>query len=104
MTMLMDPEGTETSALFDFSGGFTGQRVLEIGCGDGRLTWQYAPQAARIVAIDPDSEKIARARRNRPPELLRRATFHASGLESFAAGWFSSNSSPFDCILLAWSL
>ena len=30
-----------------------GAEVLEIGCGDGRLTWRYAERAAYVTAIEP---------------------------------------------------
>ena len=44
MTVQTDPEGTEAKYLRRFAGfdGAPRQRVLEIGCGDGRLTWRYA--------------------------------------------------------------
>jgi cyclopropane fatty-acyl-phospholipid synthase-like methyltransferase len=41
MTVRIDPEGNETDALFALV-ELEGQEVLEIGCGDGRLTWRYA--------------------------------------------------------------
>lgn len=37
MTIRIDPENNETSALFDLANS-SGQHVLEIGYGDGRLT------------------------------------------------------------------
>ena len=37
MMIRIDPEKNETRALFDML-NFSGQRVLEIGCDDGRLT------------------------------------------------------------------
>src|SRR5438477_5312539 len=37
------------------------KRVLEIGCGDGRLTFQYAPRALSVLAIDPDRPSIDEA-------------------------------------------
>jgi 16S rRNA A1518/A1519 N6-dimethyltransferase RsmA/KsgA/DIM1 with predicted DNA glycosylase/AP lyase activity len=39
---------------------FASRRVLEIGCGDGRLTRRYAREAASVVAIDPDAVAIAK--------------------------------------------
>jgi hypothetical protein len=39
MPIRLDPQGNEPAALFGFAGSLAGQRVLEIGYGDGRLTW-----------------------------------------------------------------
>jgi len=43
MTVRVDPENNEPRALFDLA-DFNGQRVLEIGCGNRRLTchWRSA--------------------------------------------------------------
>ncbi|CAB1081531.1 hypothetical protein D1AOALGA4SA_9181 [Olavius algarvensis Delta 1 endosymbiont] len=41
-----------------------GKTLLEIGCGDGRLTAQPAGKAAAITAIDPDEVSIEAAGRN----------------------------------------
>jgi ubiquinone/menaquinone biosynthesis C-methylase UbiE len=41
-----------------------GKRVLEIGCGDGRVTSHLAGKAQYITAIDPDAESITRAKSN----------------------------------------
>jgi len=41
MAVRTDPEGNETLALFDLV-QLDGREVLEIGCGDGRLTRRYA--------------------------------------------------------------
>jgi len=40
------------------------QEVLEIGCGDGRITSQLTGKAKRLVAIDPDAANIAEAKEN----------------------------------------
>jgi ubiquinone/menaquinone biosynthesis C-methylase UbiE len=40
------------------------QEVLEIGCGDGRITSQLVGKAKRLVAIDPDAANIAEAKEN----------------------------------------
>ncbi|MCP4692269.1 MAG: class I SAM-dependent methyltransferase [Desulfobacterales bacterium] len=39
-----------------------GKRVLEIGCGDGRVTARLARTAGAYTAIDPDAASIAKAR------------------------------------------
>ena len=38
------------------------KRVIDIGCGDGRLALGCAPHAAEVVGVDPDPEAIRRAR------------------------------------------
>jgi ubiquinone/menaquinone biosynthesis C-methylase UbiE len=40
------------------------QEILEIGCGDGRITSLMAGKPKTLVAIDPDEEKIKEARSN----------------------------------------
>jgi len=40
------------------------QEVLEIGCGDGRITSQLVGKAKRLVAIDQSSLNIAEAKEN----------------------------------------
>lgn len=102
MTARMDPENRESEALFRVSGGFLDASVLEVGCGDGRLTWQIAPQASRVVGIDPNEERIARARQDTPANLVSRVQFHAQSLEDYVASIPSSE--RFDRALLSWSL
>ena len=75
--------------------------MLEIGCGDGRLTWRYAGRAAQVTAIDPFAEAITRARENLPGELQGRVAFHPIAFEDFAA---ASEPSTFDRVILSWSL
>jgi ubiquinone/menaquinone biosynthesis C-methylase UbiE len=74
MAIGIDPENNETRALFDLA-DFRGQHVLEIGCGDGRLTWRYAGRAAHVTAIDPNADRIVRARENMPHELSGRSSY-----------------------------
>lgn len=40
---------------------FARLRVLEIGAGDGRLTWPFAAKARRWVALDPDTDELRQA-------------------------------------------
>ncbi|HID54865.1 MAG TPA: methyltransferase domain-containing protein [Anaerolineae bacterium] len=69
MAVCQDPENSELTALQTFAGGFAGKRALEIGCGNGRITWQYADEAALVHAIDPSDKKIALARETTPAHL-----------------------------------
>lgn len=59
MAILEDPERHEVRALSSLVPSFAGLRVVEIGCGDGRLTRRYAARAASVLAIDPDGTAVA---------------------------------------------
>ena len=99
MTVRTDPEGNETDALFDLV-DLDGAHVLEIGAGDGRLTWRYADRTAHVTAVEPFEGSVARAK-----EQLRETNlsieFRNSAFEDFAAG---SDPDVFDVALLSWSL
>lgn len=100
MAIRLDPENSEPRALFELA-DFEGKRVLEIGCGDGRLTWRYAGRAAHVMAIDPFAVGIRRARESLPPELKDRVEFHHAAFEEFAA---AGRPSAYDIAILSWSL
>jgi 2-polyprenyl-3-methyl-5-hydroxy-6-metoxy-1,4-benzoquinol methylase len=100
MTVRVDPENNEPNALFALA-DFNGRRVLEIGCGDGRLTWRYAEKAVHVTAIDAFEGSIARAKANAPDDLKDRVDFRHSAFNDFAA---ASGSSTFDIAILSWSL
>jgi cyclopropane fatty-acyl-phospholipid synthase-like methyltransferase len=100
MPVRVDPENNETRVLFDLA-ELSGQHVLEIGCGDGRLTRRYAGRATRVTAVDPWAEGIARARKNLPGELQTRVEFRPIAFLDFAA---ATEPSAFDVAIFAWSL
>ncbi len=58
--MLIDPQDLELTTLRGLA-SFAGQRVVEIGAGDGRLAWPLAPEAALWVALDPDTDEVRAA-------------------------------------------
>ena len=98
MAYRLDPEDRETTALFDLAGDFAGKRVLEIGCGNGRLTWRYAAQAAQVTGIDPHPDRIERAIQAIPAHLRGKVTFFATGIDSFTAP------EKYDLAIFSWSL
>ena len=100
MAIRSDPEKNEIRALFDLV-DFSGKYVLEIGCGDGRLTWRYAEAAAHVTGIDPFEESIRRADANQPDTLRDQVKFQHVAFEDFAA---ARESETFDIGILSWSL
>jgi 2-polyprenyl-3-methyl-5-hydroxy-6-metoxy-1,4-benzoquinol methylase len=94
---IKDQEGAEARVLGQ-TADFTGARVLEVGCGDGRLTWLYAARADSVLGIDPDEEQIALARSATPPDLADRVQFEAGEAEDL------SRTAIFDVAFLSWSL
>jgi len=100
MTIRSDPEENEIRTLLDLV-DFSGKHVLEIGCGDARLTWRYAEAAAHVTGIEPFEEAIRRANANQPETLRDKVAFHHSALEDFAA---ARESETFDVAILSWSL
>ena len=93
----IDPEGVETRALRELA-PVAGLRVLELGCGDGRVTFRYASDAASVLAVDPDRDRIDAARAALTPGLGTKVTFVVAGAaevdaphESFDLALFSSS-------------
>lgn len=99
MTIRLDPEEHETRALFGLYDDFSAKSVLEIGSGDGRLTWRYAGRAAHVTAIDPDAARFSRAVADRPVDL-KQVGFLNMDLTAFAA----RSTEKFDIAILSWSL
>ena len=56
-----DEEGVENAAIAA-AVELDGKRVLEVGCGSGRLTRFLADRASYVYAFDPDGERVAEAR------------------------------------------
>ena len=96
--MQVDPEAVEIRALGKFA-PMEGLHVLELGCGDGRLTLQIADTAASVYAIDPDEERIRLARESLPGELAHKVRFDVAG-----AAEVSVPRRRFDLALFSWSL
>jgi len=76
-----------------------GKRILEIGSGDGRLTREYAGLAKRVVAIEPDPEGVAIARRDFAAEGFDNVAFRVGSVQRVRLG-----GGPFDVALFSWSL
>jgi ubiquinone/menaquinone biosynthesis C-methylase UbiE len=101
MEIHSDPEEHEKHALLTLIGSKSPARVLEIGCGTGRLTWRYAPAVGQITGIDPDPQRIKQAQNDCPAQFRKQVAFLSLNLEQFAADYHLA---PFDLALLSWSL
>lgn len=76
-----------------------GKRVLDLGCGDGRLALGVAPFATRVDGIDPDPDAIAAARKNARQSGVRNVRFAAG-----AAQHLPYPDAAFDVVILSWTL
>ena len=97
MTADKDPEKNELAHLKRFA-DVAGKRVLEIGCGDGRLTWRYARGARWVLGIDVERDDLRVASIERPSDLDRLVSFsQASSIR------LPFRHDAFDMAILAWS-
>jgi 2-polyprenyl-3-methyl-5-hydroxy-6-metoxy-1,4-benzoquinol methylase len=98
VTCVVDPERNELKALRSFT-AWRGRRVIEIGCGDGRLTLRLASLGARVLAIDPDADAIRAARKSLPERFAERVRYRVG-----RAGRLSGRKQSFDLAVFAWAL
>jgi 2-polyprenyl-3-methyl-5-hydroxy-6-metoxy-1,4-benzoquinol methylase len=95
---VLDPENAHLAALRRLA-DFTGKRVLEMGCGDGRLTVGIAADAAHVLAFDPEADSIAEAHRLLPTELTERIAYRAASAQELEI-----ERGAFDLVVFSWSL
>jgi len=99
MAISMDPSGEEVRALKAIA-DWRDKQVLELGCGDGRLTQRLAALGpAQIEAVDPDREAVEAARQNLPVFDRPRVKFHVGRAETL-----KYKRGTFDTAIFAWSL
>ena len=96
MPIQLDPEEHEITALVALLPNLHQSRVVEVGCGDGRLTRRYAARAASVLAFDPDEVSIAAVRSSSlaGDVELRTATVESVDIPEGSA----------DVVLLSWAL
>ena len=98
MPLVVDPDGVEIAAIRELVDP-DGRRVLDVGCGEGRLSFELARHGATVVGFDPDEDAIAAAREETPRELRRRIRFEAAH-----AAQIELPKGEFDLVLFSWSL
>ncbi len=95
---MIDPDGVELATIRSLV-DLRGLRVLDVGCGEGRLSFACAREGADVLAFDPDEEVVATARAETPRELRKRLRFevaHAREIEL--------PKGEFELALFSWSL
>jgi ubiquinone/menaquinone biosynthesis C-methylase UbiE len=93
-----DREGTETAAIAR-AADLDGKRVLDVGCGTGRLTAFAAERAAYVYAFDPSEESVAEAEASLAPEERTRVEFAVHDADALDVP-----RRRFDLALCGWSL
>ena len=99
MTLVMDPAGAEIQALKRIT-DWRGKRILEAGCGNGRLTLRlikFGPN--KIIAFDPDPKLIRTARKNLPEKYKEKIEYRVGNAEHV-----KQKANQFDVVVFSWVL
>lgn len=95
---IRDEAGVETAAIAELV-RLDGTRVLDVGCGEGRLTTFAADGAATVYAFDPNAENVAAARGALTSEQRKRVRFAVHDAEALNLA-----RERFEVALCGWSL
>jgi 2-polyprenyl-3-methyl-5-hydroxy-6-metoxy-1,4-benzoquinol methylase len=98
MPLRVDPEKNEVGALKSVT-DWRRKRVLEIGCGEGRLTLRLAQLGALVSATDPDAQLIRTARKRLAQRLAKRINYRVGKAEAI-----DHPRDSFDIVVFSWVL
>jgi ubiquinone/menaquinone biosynthesis C-methylase UbiE len=93
-----DPEGAERRYLKPYL-PHSGERVLDIGCGAGRLTWLFAGGASLVAGLDIDLDELRTAQSTRPEGISAEVCFASAESETIPL-----SDSTCDLAIFSWSL
>jgi predicted RNA methylase len=98
MSRVVDAEGAHLAAVLR-AADFRGRHVLEVGSGEGRLTWGIAPLASSVLSFDPDPDYVDSARADCPAELREKVRFEVAHAEEIEV-----EPQSVDLVFFSWSL
>jgi ubiquinone/menaquinone biosynthesis C-methylase UbiE len=99
MALVIDPARDEVRALKTIA-EWRGKQVIEIGCGDGRLTLRLASLGpARLEALEPGPQLIRAARQNLPERYAEKVHYHVGQAEKL-----KYPQATFDIAVFSWVL
>jgi ubiquinone/menaquinone biosynthesis C-methylase UbiE len=96
--MVIDPDGVEPVTIQELV-VLRGLQVVDVGCGEGRLSFACAEAGADVFGFDPDEDEIARARAETPRSLRKSVRFEVGD-----AAEIDLPPRKFDLALFSWSL
>lgn len=92
------PDPRSEVALIERYAPLRAKDVLEVGCGNGRVTLAYAARAKSVVAIEPSAQQLRQARARARRAGLSRVRFSQRPAQTGIRG------GPYDVVLFSWSL
>ena len=98
MPLLVDPDGVEIATIRELV-ELEGRRVVDVGCGDGRISLALARHGAQVLGLEPDEDSVADARATAPADLRARVRFEVAD-----AAQAELPKGEFDLAVFSWSL
>jgi 2-polyprenyl-3-methyl-5-hydroxy-6-metoxy-1,4-benzoquinol methylase len=98
MAPVLDPERRHIASLRRLA-DFERTSVIEVGCGDGRLTEEIAQDAAHVFAFDPDPNAVGSAKTRLAATLAERVAFRVG-----TAREIEIPRTQYDIVVFSWSL
>ena len=94
--MIIDPEEHEVDALLARLPAVDPSAVVEVGCGDGRLTRRYSRYVGTVLAVDPDRAALAAFREEGIPGNVE--------VREMQIGRLELPDESVDAVLFSWAL
>ena len=99
MALVIDPAEDEVRELRGIT-DWRGKRVLEVGCGDGRLTVRHVKFGVeKIIAFDPLPKSIRTARKNLSDSYKEQIEYRVGYAEHV-----KQKADQFDIVVFSWVL